>query len=1047
MRHVLRAGCAGLGLALALALAGLSLQSPADDYARVVHSFRTPGAEFRPAPLWVWNDRLTRGQVETQLRDFKERGIGGVFIHPRPGLITPYLSKEWLSLCRHAVETGRRLGLKVWIYDENSYPSGFAGGRVPAVMPEALRSGLRMKTSDKPPNPSDPPPLILLRRAGDEFAVISPAQARDMGAGEYFIFDVVRSEPSPWYGGFDYVDLMRPEVTEKFLELTLDAYRSTFGDEFGRTVPGVFQDEAEIAPGGGEDTVNYTPALWDAFQARWGYDLRVHLPSLFQETGEWRRIRHNYYATLLDLFIKGWAVPYRDYCQRNDLIFTGHYWEHEWPRPRVGPDSLALMTYSHMPGIDVLMNDYQTDHAAQFGNARSVREVRSAANQLARRRVLSETYGASGWDLSFLDQKRIGDWEYALGVNFLNPHLSYVTIKGARKRDHPLSFSYHEPWWPAYGLLADYFGRLSVALSAGRQDNRIVVLEPTSSAWMYYSPRNPSPRFEDIASGFQDFVNRLEASQVEYDLASESTLKDLGAAESRRLRIGQAVYDLVVLPPGLENVNRETGILLKAYLAQGGRVLSLVAPPRLVDGRPDPSLGLAAMTFKDGWRTTNGEAAAEVLAGLGLQDVVFGDRGGEANRLFHQHRKLEDADLVFLCNTSASGSVSGRFTGPGKSAERWDALTGRVSAYPSAPAPKGQAVDFDLPPGGSLLLCLRRGKLPASPGSEAAFRVENVEASSSLAVRPVGPNVLTLDYCDLTLDGREEKGLYFYEAQQKVFRRYGFARNPWDSGVQFKTEILDKNHFGPDTGFEAVYRFDVSPGVPKASLRAVVEQPDLFKVSLNGRPVKPLRNEWWLDHAFGVFPIGPAVRPGVNRLTVKASPFTVFSELEPVYVLGEFGLQGKDRGFGLVPAAGMRLGSWKDQGRPFYAAGVSYEKTYSILDSGPGVTTYTLVLGEWRGAVSEVLVDGRSCGYAAFPPYEVDVTRFLTPGRHKVSVIVFGTLKNTLGPHHADPPRGMAWPSAFQKGASGGLPPGSEYDLRAYGLVEDFRLEARKRAE
>ena len=61
---------------------------------------------------------------------------------------------------------------------------------------------------------------------------------------------------------------------------------------------------------------------------------------------------------------------------------------------------------------------------------------------------MSETYGAGGWDLTFFDQKRIADWEFALGVNFVNQHLSYVTIMGARKRDHPQSFSYHEPWWP-----------------------------------------------------------------------------------------------------------------------------------------------------------------------------------------------------------------------------------------------------------------------------------------------------------------------------------------------------------------------------------------------------------------------------------------------------------------------------------------------------------------------------------------------------------------------------------------------------------------------
>ena len=985
---------------LAVTLAGSSPEPAADDYASVRGSFEKPAAEYRSVPLWVWNDRMTRAEVTSQLRDFKERGIGGVFIHPRPGLITPYLSPEWLDLCRFAVETGKGLGMKVWIYDENSYPSGFAGGHVPAAMPDAARSGLRMRNG---------------------------------------VFDVVKATPSPWHGGFTYVDIMRPEVTAKFLEVTLDAYKKSFGAEFGKTVPGTFQDEAEIAPPDDADEVNHTPALFDAFRAKWGYDLRPNLPSLFQEAGDWPRVRHNYYATLLDLFIKGWAIPYRDYCARNGLVFTGHYWEHEWPRPAVSPDSLAMAAYSHMPGIDILMNVYKTDHGAQFGNARAVREIRSVANQLGLKRTMSETYGASGWDLGFLDQKRIGDWEYALGVNFLNQHLSYVTIKGARKRDHPLSFSYHEPWWKSYNLMADYFGRLSAALSAGRQPNRVVVLEPTTSAWMYYSPAGSSPRLEEIGRGFQDFVNTLEASQVEYDLVSEDTLKNLGAAEKGRLRVGQAAYDLIVLPPGLDNVDRSTRTLIESYLALGGRVLSFVPPPPYVDGRLDPALGLDALSYKDRWLTTSVPAAGRALFGFDLQDLVFSRSETEPGLLFHMRRKLADADLVFICNTSPDGRASGRFSGPGRSAESWDPFTGQVAAYPSSAADKGQTMDYDLPPGGSLLLCLR--DIPAGPARAAkpASEGEEVPAASSLGTRALGPNVLTLDYCDLKLDGQETKGLYFYEAQTKVFKRYGFARDPWDNAVQFKSEILDKNKFGAETGFEAAYTFEVAPGVQAAGLQAVVEQPEFFKVSLNGRPVAPLKDKWWLDRAFGVFPIGPAVKPGLNTLTVKASPFTVFSELESVYILGDFGLESLDKGFRLVPPGPVDLGSWKAQGRPFYADGMRYEKTYTVPQIASG-ERLVLRMGEWKGALVEALVDGKSAGYPTFPPYEIDLTSRLTPGAHAVAVVVYGTLKNTLGPHHADPPRGQAWPGAFQKGAPGGQPAGAKYDTFDYGLLTDFRL-------
>jgi hypothetical protein len=42
--------------------------------------------------------------------------------------MTPYLSDEWFRLWKLALKEAEKLDMNVWIYDENSYPSGFAGG-------------------------------------------------------------------------------------------------------------------------------------------------------------------------------------------------------------------------------------------------------------------------------------------------------------------------------------------------------------------------------------------------------------------------------------------------------------------------------------------------------------------------------------------------------------------------------------------------------------------------------------------------------------------------------------------------------------------------------------------------------------------------------------------------------------------------------------------------------------------------------------------------------------------------------------------------------
>ena len=292
-------------------------------------------------------------------------------------------------------------------------------------------------------------------------------------------------EKSKWYAGFTYVDLIMPGVTEKFISITMDGYQESVGEEFGKTIPGIFTDEPNISTENG--SLRWTPDLFEQFELHWNYRLENHLPSLFLETGDWKKVRHDYYSLLLDLFIERWSIPWYKYTEEHNLAWTGHYWEHGWPNPKHGGDNMAMYAYHQLPGIDLLFNNWQ-ERPDQFGNIRNVRELSSAASQFGRARTLCEAYGASGYELSFEDMKRNGDWMYALGVNMMNQHLSYQSVLGDRKHDFPQTFSYHAGWWNDYKAHAGYFGCLSLALSAGIRKSDILVLEPTTTAWMYSVP-------------------------------------------------------------------------------------------------------------------------------------------------------------------------------------------------------------------------------------------------------------------------------------------------------------------------------------------------------------------------------------------------------------------------------------------------------------------------------------------------------------------------------------------------------------------------------
>jgi hypothetical protein len=181
--------------------------------------------------------------------------------------------------------------------------------------------------------------------------------------------------------------------------------------------------------------------------------------------------------------------------------------------------------------------------------------------------------------------KRIGDWLAVLGINTFDEHLSYITLRGARKRDHPQSFSYHEPWWDAYHVIARYLTRLSLALAHGEQSTASSSSNPPPPPGCTTPATRLHPTQPDRRSFFQ-FLLALEQRQVEYDLGCEDVLARHGSVHDQFFRVGQRDYDLVVLPPHTENLNAPTFKLLETFLRQGGSVLAVDSIPTRVNGAP-----------------------------------------------------------------------------------------------------------------------------------------------------------------------------------------------------------------------------------------------------------------------------------------------------------------------------------------------------------------------------------------------------------------------------------------------------------------------------
>lgn len=111
--------------------------------------FHEPGAWHRGMPFWAWNGKLSPDELRRQIRLMKRMGLGGFFMHSRVGLDTAYLSDEWFACIEACADEAEKQGMLAWLYDEDRWPSGAAGGLV-TKDPRWRRRSLAMRQIASP---------------------------------------------------------------------------------------------------------------------------------------------------------------------------------------------------------------------------------------------------------------------------------------------------------------------------------------------------------------------------------------------------------------------------------------------------------------------------------------------------------------------------------------------------------------------------------------------------------------------------------------------------------------------------------------------------------------------------------------------------------------------------------------------------------------------------------------------------------------------------------------------------------------------------------
>ncbi len=949
---------------------------------RLLKEFAEPGPEFGPIPFWFLNDELTPEEIRRQIILMAEIKLGGVLLHARMGRVTPYLSETWFTCVEAAVDEAEKQGLHIWIYDEDNWPSGYAGGKVldlgdwtrgqfavvhlqsagigdVKTIPygEGLIGAWEM--GGEQDNPA------ILERIHPENG---KHRVKNIETNNLLSFSLERHRGErifcPEEKAYGYIDVLNQRVTDAFLESTYELYYKKFGDKFGKTIKGFFMDEPEFHElglwGDGPPRFPWTSGIERHYLESCGRSLIDDLPSLIFPLEEQQKIRHSYYRLISTLFAENFTRPLQLWCSEHRVKLTGHLILEEHPRMAARSVGNPMHHYSIMdiPGIDHLGKNIELK---VFWSSSIIlcKQAQSAAHQLDKKGVLCETFAGGTNSFSFTDQKWMGDWMMALGVTLITQHAFHYSLRGYRKRDYPPTFNYQQPYFPFSGELNTHFRRLSSMLSLGKRDVSILLIHPMEGIWA--SQRDDEFLGNDIISQtFKELAEQLTGSGYDWDLGDEEYMAQWGQVRDGKLHIGHGNYNLVIIPPG-GAFRTVTQNLLTDFKEQGGILVSV--PPR------NPlSIHKKSVTGSTGIEVLKEDILTWIKTSYSSKPqlrVIESDcnAGNPPQRnLCFQKREIPGGKIFFITSEKkethrftlqleASGNLS-----------RLDTLTGKETAFPHIPTADGIIVNLLFEAGISYLFLIREERsnriILASPDRPVPFKRES-------------PNTLVLDRCRLMINDEPPRKIYTIEA-----------------------EHLLSNHLDIVKDFQTAFSFPSE--VELSSGYLLLETPEKFKIRWNDSAVTSHPIGFHVDSSLKKIPLPGGIRKGENNLVLHAE-FNRDSEIDTPFIAGNFAVFFKEGRPILGPEKKrIRMDSVIHEGYPFYAGIINLQLTYNHKGKIPASTEIEL---EDCHSPLELTINGRK-QLLTLPPFKCPLRDILMEGENLIELRLATHLRNFYGPHH-----------------------------------------------
>jgi len=530
--------------------------SPQERPLQIVHGIHPRGATWGGIEQ-ILREKDPERAIASGMEAYRDLGLGGLVCNVA---FQDYLVSEpnWKTLIS-GVEACEKLGMLVWIYDEQGYPSGAAGGLVLKRDPKFEAEELAFDASRADP--------FLVR----------PAYEHTHASNNF-------------YAARRYINLIDAAAVKCFIELTHEAYASRLGRHFGKTIQAFFTDEPSLMPVNlgqlGESVRQRVPVrdlldpraaplpavpwgadLAERYKDRYGEDLLAVRRSLFHgDSGQDKAVRARFWALIADLVAERYFGQIQDWCAGRGVASSGHcLWEeaviHHVPLMGNGLKALSRMD---IPGLDALSSNPE---AAIHGGWLTAALPVSAAYLNGRRRVMTEVSdfversGGPG-PVTLAEMQATAAWQAAWGVTEFTLYYSIP--------DRPAQ---------EYRAYCDFVGRLNAVFKTARPQPCALLYYPIRDLWSEYLPvagpislESQSPRARRIVNSFQRLGQMLVRAQIPFLIVDHEHLATARVREDGLLSIKGLPFRALILAEECE-LPPPAASVVQEWRARGGKVL------------------------------------------------------------------------------------------------------------------------------------------------------------------------------------------------------------------------------------------------------------------------------------------------------------------------------------------------------------------------------------------------------------------------------------------------------------------------------------------